>query len=239
MDLSFYKTEEFEKLTQAEAEEILQQVFMNCYEDSNSIPVEQLELYANYRTERLGLQRIVSTIGLIAFIIIPLWFVPPKFTVSEPEIGSRGLPSYSIDVGGILPIHSVAAVQKGLSIPVYQDGKRSFTIEPTTNGEVSITVSLFSGQWLSKTAIVSGLDTTSPTLEGSSLDGTTLYLYVDDKDGIAYGNVKAVAEDGTVYYPSDFDSREGYIEFTNLTQNVTVSVPDSYGNVLSIHVNNR
>lgn len=86
------KSEYIPRLSAAEAEEILSQVFMDCYEDANSIPVEQLESYSNYRSEKMNLQKIIAELGLVIFIILPCFFVRPQFSVSNPVVGERGLP---------------------------------------------------------------------------------------------------------------------------------------------------
>lgn len=234
------KSEYIPRLSAAEAEEILSQVFMDCYEDANSIPVEQLESYSNYRSEKMNLQKIIAELGLVIFIILPCFFVRPQFSVSNPVVGERGLPLYTVTVSNYLPIYSVTAVQKGYSLPVYQKEKRVFTIEPVQEGPMTVRVSLFSRQWESTVVQVGQVDEQPPTLEGTALDGNTVYVYVsDDSSGIDYEKCYAIDENGNKRASTEYDESVGYLEFHNATDVDKIIVFDKYGNKLTVSVTQR
>lgn len=221
-----------------EAEEILQQVFMNCYSDTNSIPVDQLKAYSNYRSEKMSVQKGVAIIGLILFILMPLLFVAPRFTVDNPVSGDRGLPVYTVRISNLLPIYSVTAQQDGYSLPVYQKDKKVFTVEPAFSGDLTITVSLFSHQWTSTVVPVGDTDTKPPVLEGSSMDGDDLYVYVSDADsGVDYRNAYVMDADGNKLYADYYDESQGLIEFDDLSgSGCQIIVPDMIGNELKITI---
>ncbi len=234
------KTEDIPQLTVEEAEEILSQVFMDCYEDANSIPVEQLESYSNYRSERMNLQRIVAELGLLFFLVLPCFFARPQFTVSDPVAGARDLPVYTVRIENFLPIYSVTAVQKGYSLPVYQKDKRIFTIEPVEAGPMTVTVTLFSRQWESTVVQVGEVDEDPPILEGTALDGNTVYVYVTDEgSGIDYDRSYGIDNKGHKCKSLEYDESVGYLEFDNATSLEKIIIFDNYGNKLSVSVTQR
>lgn len=228
------------KLNKEEAAKILDQVFMDCYMDANSVPVEQLESYSNYRSERFMLQKIVAIIAMIFFLILPFLFINPSYTITELPRGERNLPVYQIHVSTLLPIQSVSAVLKGYSIPVYQEEKRTFTVEPIKNGNLTLRVTLFNKQYFEKTVKVTSVDDEHPVFEGSTTEGNDLYIYVSDADsGVDYYKIYAVTETGEIVYPTDFDETEGYIRFTDATAGMEIFVPDRIGNELKLHTTTR
>lgn len=226
-------------LNATEAEEILQEVFLECYVDTNSIPVEQMELYSNYRTERLSLQRYVSIVLMVAFCLLPLWFVSPRFSVSAPVIGERGLPVYTVEVKNFLPIFSVTAVMDNYSMPVYQREKKVFTIEPTKNGVMDVTVTLFSQQWYTRHVVVDSFDDKVPVYVGNSYDvrTDTLYVYVkDEESGVDYE--KSYVEDGVgnVINVDGWNENEGYVEVKTIPEKGILHIYDTQGNELLINI---
>lgn len=231
------KKDQIPKLTPQEAEEILNQVFMDCYEDANSIPVEQLESYSNYRSEKVGVQRWAAIIAFIVFLIVPFYFVSPRFSVSEPVIGDRGLPVYTVEIENVLPIYSVTAVLNGYSLPICQVDKHTFTIEPTSSGKMEVEVKLFSKQWVSTEVFVGTNDTEAPFITGTSVSGDELYIYIeDDGSGVDYRGAYSVTSDGEIIYPEYFDEEEGYIEFRSLPTESKVHILDYVGNELTVTI---
>lgn len=225
------------KLSTTEAEAILQEVFLECYADTNSIPIEQMEQYSNYRTERLSLQRVLSIALFIAFILLPIFFIPPRFNVSESEAGDRGLPVYTVTVYSRLPIKSVTAIMENYSLPVCQREKNVFTVEPTANGSITVTVTLFSGQWNSRTFNINVLDETAPKYIGSSLDGEVLYIYVkDDESKIDYDKAYLEDEKGQITKQLSFNEEVGYFEITSIPESGILHVFDKYENELTVSI---
>lgn len=226
-------------LSTEEASEILQQVFMDCYEDSNSVPVEKLQSYASYRSERLSLQRRVAIIGFWIFLLIPILFVSPRFNISGPVDGNRGLPEYTVSVGGILPIKSVVAVQGKYSLPMYQKDNRVFVFEPTANGKLEVKVNYFSNQWETMEIKVDGLDSKKPKYIGNSVspDGNTLYIYVeDDASGVDYEKSYIEVKGSGDVLPDAYDEMEGYFEIRNVPKDGVLHVFDKAGNELTVTI---
>ena len=233
----FFKKEEVNKLSQEEATEILERVFSRCFVDANSIPVEQLENYSNYKTEKLAVQKAIAVIGLVAFILLPLWFIAPRFTVSEATLGERNLPVYTVEISNPLPIYSVTAVLNGYSLPIYQKENKVFTIEPTTNGTMTVTVELFSHQWTKRLIEVTEVDSTAPVLLDSTQNDDSVYLYIqDDGVGINYSKILAIDTKGQTIYPEKIYEDVGCVEFSTENGEMTVYVYDYVGNELSVKI---
>ena len=58
------------------ASQILEQVFEANDMELNSISLEALASYSNYRKERFTLQRTILVIIMALFILLPLLFIP-------------------------------------------------------------------------------------------------------------------------------------------------------------------
>lgn len=228
------------KLNEEEAAKLLEQVFMECYMDSNSVPIDQLESYSNYRSERFMLQKIIAIVTMIIFLLLPFWFINPSYTITELPKGERNLPVYEVHIDTWLPLHSVTAVVRGYKIPVYQVDKRTFTVEPIRNGKLEIQVELFSRQYLNKTVKVTTVDDTPPVFEGYEQEEGTLFIYVRDEDfGVDYPKVYAKLNDGQIVYPDEFNEADGVIAFSNAVEEMNIVVPDKLGNELKLHTTTK
>lgn len=227
------------RLSAIEAEEILQEIFQENYVDSNSIPVEQLELYSNYRSEKRSIQKTIAIAMFVCFFLLPLWFVAPRFVVTQEESGFRDLPVYAINVSNYLPIYSVSAVQNGYSIPVYQRQKKVFTIEPIHNGEINITVKLFSKQWFSKTISVDSIDDKGPELVKSEVVDGHLYLYFSDENSVD------IQESYVEYLAENIKEAVAYneelkcVEISDFANDGVLHIFDTKGNENAINIINK
>ena len=65
------------------ANKILEQAFEVNQMEPNTIPLEVLASYSQYRRERFTLQRTILVIVMALFILLPFLFVPPSITIHE------------------------------------------------------------------------------------------------------------------------------------------------------------
>ena len=133
------------QLDAAAASQMLESVFEAAGVEPNDVPMEALASYTTYRKERFGLQRAIVATVLVLFLLLPLLFIAPAFSVNERELGERGLPVYSVQVDGVIPIRSVTARLGTHALPVYE--------EDATAEEERGTAFQFAGQMFQNTDI--------------------------------------------------------------------------------------
>jgi hypothetical protein len=221
----------------SEAEAILRLVFLDCGETPDMRPMEELTDYSLYRKESFRLQRVVLMTALIMFILVPAFFVQPTFKTSYSPKGERGLPVYTIKVESFLPVKRVVAVLDNYRLPVYEVSGHEYTIEPTKNGTVDVTVELFSGQIITGNLDVRNADVETPRLLNYTHEDGEYELYLtDDGVGVDFDNIYASSPSGVVLYPESFDREEGSVTFGDDVEGMRVCIPDYFDNVLKINL---
>jgi hypothetical protein len=221
----------------AEAEAILRLVFIDCGEPPDTTPMEELTSYSLYRKESFRLQRAVLLAALIMFVLVPAFFVQPSFQTSYSPKGERGLPVYTIKVNSILPVKRVVAILGNYRLPVYEVNGHEYTIEPTQNGSVDLTVELFSGQTVSGQLDVKNADVVTPQLLNfTHKDGKYELYLADDGVGVDYEGIYASKESGEIIYPESYDRQEGTVTFGEEVSGARVCIPDYFKNVLKINL---
>ena len=224
------------ELTTLETSEILDAVFSACGEEGNTVPMETISSYAVYRKERFTLQRSILAMALLVFMMLPMLFVLPSYSVSVEESGHRGLPVYTVKVESLLPVGRVLASIKDHALPVYQAGRKSFTVEPTRNGDLDISVELVNSQSVSSEYDVTAVDAEGPQLVESKTFKDGFLLRVSDAGiGVDYREVYAVSASGEVHYPVTANEEEG-IRFDYPDEAWDVYIPDHIGNTLHLSV---
>ena len=171
---------EMPALEMNQAADILNSVFKECGRKPNSVPMEALSSYTIYRKERFELQRGILVSLLVLFFLLPFLFIDSRFTVRVEAAGERKLPVYVIEVQSRLPVHRVTANVDGQNLPVYEAGSRTFTVEPTRNGTMTVEVSLLNRQNSSMALEVRDVDHTSPVLVSSEVTDREVRLFVED-----------------------------------------------------------
>lgn len=218
-----------------EANDILEKVFKECGRRPNSVPMEALSSYTIYRKERFGLQRGFLITMLVLFFLLPFLFVDSKYTVHVEAAGERRLPVYVIDVSSPLPVFRVTANVKGQNLPVYEAGAKTYTVEPTRNGQMQIDVALMNRQNTTSTVEVTDVDNRGPVLVSSEVAEGKVCLYVaDDGVGMDPGKAYGMTPDGERVEPLRTDAGKGLIVFSYPKTNLDVFVPDHIGNVLHL-----
>jgi hypothetical protein len=142
---------------------------------------------------------------------------------------------YSIKISPLLPVKSVTAVLDNYRLPVYEVNGHEYTIEPTKNGNVELTVELFSGQSVSKDLDVRNADVTRPKLLSYAVGSNTYELYLtDDGVGVDYEGIYAETQDGSIIYPENYNRNTGLVVFGANAVDAQVYIPDYFENVLKI-----
>lgn len=219
------------------AEEILKEVFQLCGKEPNPTPTETLLSYRNYRQERYALQRHVLDIVLVLFFLLPLLFVLPAFSLAPDSDSEPGRPVYNIKVHTFLPITRVTAAVDGYNVSVYETDHHTYSLEPTRNGNLTVTVTLANNQYVTREILVDDVDREAPRLASSRQAQGHLFLYfTDNASGIYYDGIYALDADGQRTEPLSFDPKTGCVEFLCPKSTVSIYIPDLSGNQLQLVV---
>lgn len=238
MNFPFSKKNQVPELDQDLASQMLLNVFEACQTEPSSIPLDVLISYSNYRKERFAFQKYVVIAILILFALIPFLFIYPAFTVTLATMNSTYPPVYSFALDTPFPIKSVVAELNGKPVSVSQTKSRTFSIEPTENGIMQISVTLINNQVHTETINVDTIDTKRPVYKSSSRKGQWVYLYVsDDTSGIDYEHITANDADGNSVKPYSYDEKNDCIIFLYQQTDLDVYIPDKAGNTLHLILN--
>ncbi len=219
------------------AHKILQNVLEANNLEANKIPLEVLASYSNYRRERFTLQRVIVVIVLVAFMLMPLLFIAPSCAVEQGEDVGRGRPAFDVRVDTALPIRRVTATIEGVNMPVYEVGENLYSVQPTLNGEMVITVTLFNDQSCVMTQQVDGVDTAAPVLVSDGYEDGKLNLYVMDEGlGIDYESIHALNAKGERISPVAVSEETGLVSFAYPKETINIYIADKVGNTLQLAV---
>ena len=220
------------------AEKLLTNVFDSCQQEPNTIPLTKLESYSEYRRERYSFQKVLVLILLAVFLLLPIAFVSPDFTVNARYTGERKEePVYEVRVSNAIPVKFVSASIDGHSIAVYEADSNVYTMEPTRNGTMKVRVMLLNEQWVEQAVEVTTVDMDPPYLVDSDSDEQHLTLHVaDDGLGVDFEGVHMEGRSGAVYKPVFIQKETGEIVFDVPVENVTIYIPDIKQNLLQLVV---
>ncbi len=222
-------------LDDAEAAALLLRVFEQCEVTPNSVPLEVLTSYTDYRKERFTFQKVLLFLMALLFLELPLLFIGPKYSLYFNETSELGRPTYCIDIDNIMPVVSVTAVVDGQRIPVFEASNHRYVAEPSMNGEMTVTVTLVNKQYFSKTITVEGVDLSAPYLIDNKKNGDLIeFIVADDDSGIDYENIKGVTLSGREITPVSYDSEAGTVYFAFPEESINVFIPDVSGNSLQL-----
>ena len=236
----FKKKAKEPQLSTEHAEQILFDVFDSCGFEKNSVPLEALLSYANYRKEKYILQKSAIIIILILFMLLPLLFVTAKIVIAVRFEQENSNPEYTLTLEHtppFIPVDSISVKMNGRAVPIYEVNPHEFIIRPTDSGEMSITVTLFNQQTTTDVVPVVDVDSTPPALVSIDTVDTTVKVKVHDEgSGININGISAVDEHGSpVSWAYDESSDTFDIEYPSTV--ITLSVPDKRGNVLTLRLN--
>lgn len=157
------------------AAQMLNNVLDLCNYERPTVPMEVLMSYSRYRSERYALQKVLITVMLVLFLLLPLLFLTPGLQLTSGEDGR-----VTLKVDALLPVKSVSVRQNGRNVAVYDAGGDVYTMTPTANGDMEIRVSLVNGQVTSAVWSVKDVDTEAPVYVSSAVEGDMLRVFVSD-----------------------------------------------------------
>lgn len=233
----FGKTSKRPALDMPKAEQILKEIFEACGREPNPTPLEVLASYQNYRQERYALQKSILGAVFVLFLLLPLLFFRPAFSLFLNPIAEPGRPVYQVQVTTCFPISMITAKIDGHPIAVYETGSHTYSIEPTRNGMMTVTVTLINRQSVEQNIWVSKVDRTAPSLLSNRQGDGQLCLYLMDEDsGIYYEGIYALNPEEERIEPLFYDPETGRVEFPFPTATIEVYIPDRAGNLLQLIV---
>lgn len=219
------------------AEQMLSNVFIACGREPNSVPLEALSSYSNYRKERYTLQRSVIVVVLVLFMLLPVLFFAAEIRITQDNPHSEANPVYTVSVSSRIPIGRIRAELGGRNVPIYEISANEYRIQPRGNGEMNISVALLNRQITSCDFTVSDVDVEQPQLISSETDDDCIYLYVSDaQSGVDYAAVTIADADGSLSAPISWNADAGCIVLAYPAQVQTVRIPDLRGNVLRVQL---
>lgn len=235
MNFSLPFTRRSAQLPPDTAEQILSNVFTACKREPNSVPLEALTSYSNYRKERYALQRSLILLMLALFMLLPLLFLAASVTVMQVNPGSEENPVYAISVDTRIPIRQVEARLAGQTVPLYEVSPGSYTAIPRSNGEMQIEATLLNKQETRVSLQIDHVDTAAPTLLSTEIGADRVSFFVEDTgSGVDYAGVTLTDDTGSSLAPLELDPQRGCIVFPYPTSTLHIGIPDQRGNVLRI-----
>lgn len=223
------------QLDMDDANKILEKTFEANNMAPNTVSLDVLTSYSNYRRERFAMQRSVLVFMMILFLLLPFLFIAPYFSI-DAEVGDNGMnPAYKIRVDTFMPVERVVASIDGHNIPVYEVDTHIYSIEPSMNGKMEITVTLVNRQTITKSVNVENVDLDIPVVISNNVDEKYLYLRVSDSgSGINYEKIRGVSLSGTEVTPVSYDEATGQIIFAYPNESLNIYIPDNADNTLQL-----
>lgn len=217
------------------ASKILEKIFEANQMAPNTVSLDVLTSYSNYRRERFALQRSVLVFMMVLFLLLPFLFIAPYFSIDVKTNSSGMNPAYKIGVDTFMPVERVTASIDDHNIPVYEVDTHVYSIEPSMNGKMKITVTLVNRQTITQYVGVENVDLDAPVVVSNSVDEKHLYLQVSDSgSGINYDKIRAVSLSGTEVSPVSYDEAAGQIVFAYPDESLNVYISDNADNTLQL-----
>ncbi len=232
--LPFRKTED-PKLNINDASAILERIFEANHVAPNTISLEELVSYSNYRKERFALQRMILVLVMVLFLLLPFLFIAPFFSISLKPDSAVNNPVYSVEVDTFMPVERITAAIEGRNIPVYEVASHVYSIEPTVNGKMEVAVTLVNRQTIVRHIDVMNVDLDTPNVLSNSFDEKHFYLRVSDSgSGVNFEKIRAVSLRGEEATPLSCDEASGQIVFAYPEETLNVYIPDNADNTLQL-----
>lgn len=227
--MDIFKKKEDQMLSTETASLMLYNIFEACGAEPSTIPLDELESYTNFRSDRYKLSRALLIVIMVLFMLIPLLFISPKID-SVKQTGEVH-PVYKVEVSSFIPIKKVEATINGKNIPVYQQQSGIYSVEPDRLGTVVVTVTAKNRQYTSKIIRVTEVDNEPPSITNYELDGNKLIFYLEDSvSGVDLESVFTTDRNGNVYKPLSVDTKTNAVTFEYINDDITITIKDKAGN---------
>ena len=229
------KKEQIPQINIEDASKILENVFRENQMAPNTVPLEVLTAYSNYRKERFSLQRMIILIIMVLFLMLPFLFIPSTFTLKRNVTADEPNPTYTLEVTSKMLVDRITATIDGRNIPVYEVDSHVYSIEPALNGTMTVTVTLMNRQTCTKTIEVQHVDLETPTVVSNKFHDGQIYLYLSDTgSGVDYENIYATDLSGHTIQPTSYDKDSGCVVFPYPKESLNVFIPDLAKNKLQL-----
>lgn len=218
------------------AGKLLVNVFESCDVQPSNLPIETLTSYSEYRRERFSLQKYILLIVFVVFLILPLFFIAPKLSLTLKSFDDY--PTYELAVdSAFIPVSRVSAAVDGKPVSVYENDARVFSITPTENGTLNVHVTLSNRQYNVVDTVVEDIDVQSPVFLGSSKGDDTLTLFVSETgSGLNPDNIYCITVSGEIIRPVSIDLEGQSVVFPFPDESFTVFISDLKENTLQLVV---
>ena len=220
------------------ANTILEQVFEAADTDPNTIPLDVLAANGLYRRKRHILQNILFVGAIVLVLLLAFLYVlsiPSSFTVQNQMAEDEFNPVYTIDVDSFMLVNQVNVTIDGHNLPIYEEDSHVYTVEPSLNGQMEVTVTLLNGKSTTQYVDVTNVDKENPVALGCEREGSLIYLYLSDElSGIDYDSIRTATLTGEAVTPASVDPAAGCVTFSHLEETVNVYVSDFAGNELQL-----
>lgn len=218
------------------ANNMLQNVFQACGQKPNVTPLHLFESNAKYHLAQFSLKKMAQVAIIVTTCATPGVLITPDFTVTEIT-QSAYAPIYEINVDSWLPIDHVSATLNGKAVSLNTPDTHLFTVEPDTNGDLCITVSLINGRSASRTVQVTGADSTAPTVSVEQLTADYILVHVADTgSGLDYDTIHGTDAAGNYILPGSIDRETGMVMFPYTRSELTIHIRDLIGNQVQLSV---
>lgn len=220
------------------ASRILAQALESVDAEPNTISLDELIANGLYRKKRHIFQKVILA-GVIALVLVLAFLyvisIPSSFTIQNQMAEGDFNPVYRIIADSPMLVDRVNVAIDGHSIPVYEIESHVYSVEPSLNGQMEVTVTLANKNSSTQHVDVTNVDKENPVAIGCSKEGDLVFLYLSDNlSGIDYDNIKAATLTGETVEPASVDPSSGCVTFSNLTETVNVYVSDLAGNQLQL-----
>lgn len=218
-------------LSQTAAHQILSNVFHQCDMESNSVPLESIMDYSNYRRQRSLFEQSIIYFVLILFMLLPILFITGTLVWSFDSSGA----TYTFSADSPIPAESISASMGNHAVPASLLDDGSFLLSPNRNGEMHVTITLKNQQELSATINVTDVDDVLPAFSGLHLENGFFYLSVSDEgSGINADKITVADETGIPVQGWRFDAESSRVIIPYTESTILVNVPDMNNNVLRL-----
>lgn len=234
--MSLFKRSSAPQLDLETASRILEQTFEANHMEKSTIPLEVLASYSSYRKERFSLQRTMLVIIMVLFLMLPLLFIPSSFTIERDESSGRTFnPIYRLEVDSPMLVERINATIDGYNVPLYEVDSHVYFVEPSRNGEMTVTVTLANKQSRTEHIEVTDVDREIPVALSCVKEGELVYLYLSDNhSGIDFQTLEAYDLKGNKVAPVSVDPEKGCVTFPVKADTLNVYVTDLAGNKLQL-----
>lgn len=219
------------------AGQLLESIFYELDLNANDVSLETLASYHQYRSNRFTFQWVIIGLALLALILIPLYFIEPKFTLTMNEAESSPKNAlYKVKIDGFLPISTVTAKVDGTAVSVMLDDSREYTVSSTINGKLDVKVTLINTKFTTKSDTITIIDRIKPTISSYQKEGDHVVIYTEDVGyGVDFEKIVAVKQNGgDILYPISYDEASGRVVFPYDALPIQIAIPDKAENTYQV-----